>query len=264
LALFHYGPRNVEQARALDRQIQQMPDLPGMAEPHNVTDRYLYLDCAASWLREVEGGRNPLDKVVCRAIIDPVLTNWDEVFRVGNTWYDNLSGAARKPEWTERKDALSRVEQELHAMSDRDKIASRFNKEFPKSPRRAMGRVVAEKIMSLTAPNISTWPESEVTTVSQMLRIASAINVYRAEHGAYPAQLADLTPKYLATTPVDIFHGAAFRYRWQSDGYVLYSMGPNGTDDGGLSHFLLFYQAPSDKTKDGDDIAITVPPKPVQ
>ena len=189
LALFHYGPRNAEQARALDRQVQQIPDLPGLAEAHDVADRYLYLDCAAWWLRGVEDCRNPLDKVVCRAIVNPVMTDWNEVFRVGNTWYDSLNAATRKPKWTERREALSRVEQRAPAMSHGDKMTTQFSKEFPKYPRRAIGRVVAEEIMSLTAPNSSMcmWFEDKATTDEQMLRIASAINVYRAEHGAYPA-----------------------------------------------------------------------------
>ena len=61
----------------------------------------------------------------------------------------------------------------------------------------------------------------ETTTGGQMLRLALTINVYRAENGTYPKSLADLTPKYLAALPIDVYHGHAFQYRIVGDGYVL-------------------------------------------
>ena len=40
-------------------------------------------------------------------------------------------------------------------------------------------------------------------------------------------------PKYVAVVPKDIFSGGALHYKPQADGYLLYSVGPNGIDDGG-------------------------------
>jgi hypothetical protein len=65
------------------------------------------------------------------------------------------------------------------------------------------------------------------------LHIAFALAAFRAEHGRYPAKLDDLAPKYLPTVPNDLFADKPLIYRSSEHGYLLYSVGPNGKDDGG-------------------------------
>ena len=86
---------------------------------------------------------------------------------------------------------------------------------------------------------------------------AFALAAYRADHGSYPATLADLVPKYVAKVPKDIFNNDAdLHYKRQGDGYLLYSVGVNGKDDGGKGE--------GDRTgnEDWDDLAVRVPAKP--
>jgi hypothetical protein len=60
-----------------------------------------------------------------------------------------------------------------------------------------------------------------------------AILAYRQEHGRPPPRLDDLAPDYLTHVPLDPFANEPLRYRLTADSYVLYSVGPNGRDDGG-------------------------------
>ena len=55
---------------------------------------------------------------------------------------------------------------------------------------------------------------------------------YRADHGTYPAKLADLAPVYVVEVPKDIFDDSDLHYRLEGNGYLLYSVGVNGRDDG--------------------------------
>jgi hypothetical protein len=48
-----------------------------------------------------------------------------------------------------------------------------------------------------------------------------------------PARLADLVTHYLSGVPQDPFTGQALIYRPQSTNWLLYSVGPDGVDDGG-------------------------------
>ena len=48
---------------------------------------------------------------------------------------------------------------------------------------------------------------------NEMHDLAFALAAYRADHGSYPAKLADLSPKYVATSPKDIFNDADLHYR---------------------------------------------------
>ncbi len=73
-------------------------------------------------------------------------------------------------------------------------------------------------------------------TQNVLLTIALALQAYKAEHGTYPETLKELCPAYLTVLPADPFSrdGATPPlYRRTGDNYVLYSIGPDGKDDGG-------------------------------
>ena len=48
-----------------------------------------------------------------------------------------------------------------------------------------------------------------------------------------PKSLEELTPGYLTEVPPDPFDGEPLRYARTDEGYVLYSIGEDGEDDGG-------------------------------
>lgn len=63
---------------------------------------------------------------------------------------------------------------------------------------------------------------------------ACSLERYRLDHGAYPPDLAELTPKYMRQVPQDLMSGQALKYQVNADGtFKLYSFGRNGVDDGG-------------------------------
>ena len=56
---------------------------------------------------------------------------------------------------------------------------------------------------------------------------------FRLQHGRWPKTLAELPPALLAAVPLDPFDGEPLRYRHLPDGVVIYSVGPDLSDDGG-------------------------------
>ncbi|MBI2301162.1 MAG: hypothetical protein HYU66_19820 [Armatimonadetes bacterium] len=73
-----------------------------------------------------------------------------------------------------------------------------------------------------------------VSTRNSLLLSELALHACHAEKGAWPETLDALVPEYLWTVPLDPFTpGAALAYRREGDGHVLYSVGPDGRDDGG-------------------------------
>jgi hypothetical protein len=65
-------------------------------------------------------------------------------------------------------------------------------------------------------------------------RVALAIERYRRDHDdALPTSLDALVPAYLTDVPLDPFNDGPLLYRSTPSGYVVYSVGANGTDDGG-------------------------------
>jgi hypothetical protein len=68
---------------------------------------------------------------------------------------------------------------------------------------------------------------------NRLLMVALAVRAYQAKHGASPTTLADLVPTYMNAIPDDPFGSGPLLYKRTGSSYVLYSVGPNGVDDGG-------------------------------
>jgi hypothetical protein len=62
---------------------------------------------------------------------------------------------------------------------------------------------------------------------------ALAAERYRVAEKRWPATLDALIPRYLEAVPSDPFDGKALRFRRLPDGLVIYSIGPDRTDNGG-------------------------------
>lgn len=64
-------------------------------------------------------------------------------------------------------------------------------------------------------------------------RLALTIARYRADHGDLPRNLDAMVPDYIAIIPRDPFDGKLMKYHLTKDGAVIYSIGPDGSDDNG-------------------------------
>ena len=90
--------------------------------------------------------------------------------------------------------------------------------------------------------------DARARTQHELLRVGLALAHYKAENGDFPEKLELLAPKYLKTVPSDLFAGTPLIYNKRPNGYLLYSIGANQTDE-------------VDKSYDanGDDLVIEVP-----
>jgi hypothetical protein len=94
----------------------------------------------------------------------------------------------------------------------------------------------ADIVARLLSPDTSHQRVKFVNSEAQnkLLIVALALRAYRVEHGSYPAKLSALIPTYLSSLPGDPFAASGpLRYKPSSPGYIMYSVGPDGKDDGG-------------------------------
>jgi hypothetical protein len=72
-----------------------------------------------------------------------------------------------------------------------------------------------------------------VITHERLLAAELAVRCYQSEQGHPPARLDDLVTNYLSKVPQDPFTTLPMIYRPQGTNWLLYSVGPDGVDDGG-------------------------------
>jgi hypothetical protein len=76
-------------------------------------------------------------------------------------------------------------------------------------------------------------------TERSLVLAAIALKRYRLRNGKPPATLGELVPEFLAVEPVDWMDGKPLKYRReQEEGFLLYSVGEDGEDDGGDASLL--------------------------
>jgi len=66
------------------------------------------------------------------------------------------------------------------------------------------------------------------------VQAALAVERFRLANAKLPEALSDLVADLLGDIPLDPFDDKPLRYRKLEEGYVIYSVGPDGRDDGGL------------------------------
>jgi hypothetical protein len=243
-----------------------------MVDKIDVAERFMYLDCVRiaarqglSSLSRLAGVIEPtsMSKSMFESFIDAAAgtaIDWDQVLCMGNSWYDRLVGAFRKPTRAERRQALDKIDDDIRKLAAATKDWQSVGLSMLGGPRNAVSRQVGNVFVALLLPAVSKAIEAEDRGAMQfeLIRLAFALAAYHADHGAYPAKLADLAPKYVAEVPKDIFNASELHYRQEGGGYLLYSVGVNGKDDGGKGY------DDRKKGEDWDDLAVRVPPATAQ
>jgi hypothetical protein len=89
---------------------------------------------------------------------------------------------------------------------------------------------------------------TEADALHRLMRVAYAITLYRTKFNKDPANLDDLVPEFLTHVPLDPFDGKRLRMKKADKGLIIYSVGANQVDDGGV-----------DGNEDKGDIVFRVP-----
>jgi hypothetical protein len=90
-------------------------------------------------------------------------------------------------------------------------------------------------LLHIIMPALSRVRTLDVRSIAQLqtARAGLAVQRYRLASGKLPESLTDLMPTYLDAVPKDPFDGKDLRYKKLETGFVVYSIGEDGNDDGG-------------------------------
>jgi hypothetical protein len=268
-ALLEHGKLSSAQIAKMRADLANLPPMPKMADKIDTAERFMFLDCVTTMARKGLGNLGELasltgsealqeNKGALESLMDSigaVAIDWDLILHMGNSWYDRIHDACLKPTRSERTKAWDVIDEDLKKMWKSAKDLKSLGFSMLGNPRKAISERVGQMFVSLLLPAISAamTAEDRSTTLIELNDLAFALAAYRADHGSYPAKLADLSPKYMVELPKDLFNDADLHYRQEGNGYVLYSVGANGQDDGGKSFDAL------DNGPPGDDLVVRVP-----
>src|SRR5579864_282297 len=238
------------------KDLQKLPPMRPVADKIDLGERFTYLDAIQMFHRE---GLKALGVDVASLTPKQIkalrMINWEDLLRKGNRIYDQMAAAMRLKNRSARQEAFDKIDgffasAKKNGATNLDDFLKLLSGELP--PDKLITEKLGNILIGLLAPAARKVQDSfdRSQQVQQNLLVAFALAAYRADHGSYPPKLDDLAPEYLATVPNDLFSGKPLIYRPSEKGYIFYSVGINGKDDGGR---FLGDEPP------GDDLGVRMP-----
>ena len=74
----------------------------------------------------------------------------------------------------------------------------------------------------------------KVRTKASLARVALPLSAYKQKTGSYPDDLGILTPDFITEIPLDPYGNEPLIYRREDEGFIVYSVGYDHEDDGGI------------------------------
>ncbi len=244
LAYLENAKLSAKQVKACLRDLQQLPPMPGLAEKVNSTERFTFLEAIMLVDREgldaMTGPNQLFQSTGAEPQIPLQLTgrvDWDPALRKANQFYDRIVKAMRIKDHQTKIKELEKIEQDLKSLRVKNQELNVGQALSLLLSPQARGEKIGDIMLSLFLPAVIKVQQANDRShqVHQNLQIAFALGAYQKEHGRYPRRLNSLVPQYLPEIPPDIFTGKPLVYRSSERGYLLYSFGIDGQDDGGLN-----------------------------
>jgi hypothetical protein len=245
-------------ARCLN-DLRRLPPLPDIVDRISLCDRFMALESVTmpegnridliKKLYRTVGPRNDRKRAEVERFLNSVTqqdVDWDATLGIVNRWYDRAVGVMRVTNLGLRAKELLQIESEAAAMETSDP------KDLLAGDALANGKVMGSILLDMLYPRVSKVQQAADRALQNQenLRLAFALAWFRREHGSYPKRLDELAPKYVSQIHPDSFSGRALVYQPSGDGYLLYSTGVNGKDEGGRG----FEDNPP-----GDDLSVRMP-----
>ena len=172
----------------------------------------------------------------------------NETLRYGNRMYDEFAAAIAAPTHSERKAALSAIEERVLQDAIFTDRGSGLVATYLFSSREEVQAIPGRVLTSLLMPALSAV-ETAYTRTEAYAAVTKAAFGAQASLQRQEDPLKALAALKSGETPlgIDPFDGQPLRVRVDDRGLVIYSIGPNGVDNGGFKH---------DERDDCDDLRV--------
>jgi hypothetical protein len=223
------------------QDLDSLPPFSGVADSLDHMERLMYLDM----IIQFSAGNLELDRQTMKQIgigenavyLRHLNVDWNVALRKGNQYFDRYAAAARMPDYSARHAAYRKIYSELNQSAANLGVGAVISSALNPSVR---SDAIASLFLQLFLPaaDAATTAQERVNARLELLRIGAALALFRAEHGSYPDKLEALVPTIIPKLPADFFNAKPYAYKRIGEGYLLYSFGPNGADDGASNENL--------------------------
>lgn len=240
------------------QDLQALPKRADVADAVTLFERLAFVDIVTMLnvdlddreeLLAIEDGLLELSRIIELPWVEDI--DWNETLQVGNVMFDGVSAAMRLPAYSERVAAFKEIHHDIGEMKKQVTGLGQLQKALLESDHleKVMGRAVGQILVVLLVPAITKADDAQSRAEQTFLNVqtALALAAYHAEHRNFPETLTSLQIRNGDEVPSDIFSGQPLIYSRTNDGYRLYSVGVNQTDDQGRSY-----------EQGGDDLVVTI------
>ncbi len=215
-----------------------------LAQAVDVGDRLFMCDEVASLVRRTlnpistagassANSPSPIEKWLNEGGAEAV--DWDQILRYFNSWYDRIVATMALPP-RQRRSGMAQLERNFKFIPKESKEAIETMRQAANESKLAATDQLGAIMMATTIPAFAAslnFVDSDAMAL-EIDKLGFSLAAFHADNGHYPAKLEELVTKYADTIPDDYFSGKPLIYKPTGDGYLLYSVGANGKDDGGL------------------------------
>jgi len=133
-ALLQHAHLTATQVAKMREDLNRLPAMPKMADKLGVAERFTYLNSVSDFSRqgsaslagfvdapevydvlELKELKNTIKSLIHYSASTAI--DWDLVLRMGNSWYDRIADAYRKPTRAEQRESLSKVDEDIRSGS---------------------------------------------------------------------------------------------------------------------------------------------------
>lgn len=210
---------------AILHELTAMRPLPSIAEACE-GERLVVLDAAITLAKSISTGQN-IDK--CNYI------DINELLIILNAWHERGMVPTRLPPSPQRlaaKKAYQQQVDEYYRSRPDPRLRAVLAAAGGWATRKMATHLFADTLLFTGYARIG-GNEDKANTAHNIEVLAVALAIFHKDTGRWPAALEELSPRYVKEIPMDPFSFKPLIYRTTEDGYVLYSVGADATDNGG-------------------------------
>jgi len=233
----------------LANELKALPAIPKAGASLLQTERVLALDAVIQIGRDgpIPWNGDPTNPVLGPPQVDPTIIDklmrssidWETVCVTLNEEFDRME-ATLATEGVGRAAIIQQFEAEMRNL-ERSVGTSSTMFRAAAAGRGSRSKMIGTIISALVTPAIRL--ELLLSAHDAITHVAIALQRYHLDHGNYPEDLDQLVPDYLSAIPLDPFTGNPLIYKPNTgDPFLLYSLGNNRIDDGGLENDGNYWQ----------------------